>query len=250
MKRNIILSKLRTYNNDLCSLAPGKLYISTINAYSYTLAQRDSVFAAALQSSDILLPDGIGIVIAKRLLTGEKIRKIAGEDFFRFEMSRLNETSSKCLFLGSCHSVLDNIRETAAKEYPNVRVSTYSPPFKDQFTLEDNEKMLEVINKNEPDVLFIGMTAPKQEKWAYENFDQIKANHVVCIGAVFDFYAGTVKRAPKAVISMGMEWLYRLIREPKRLWRRYLFGIPAYILIILREYFELKTMPEWLHIKN
>ena len=94
--------------------------------------------------------------------------------------------------------------------------------------------MLDVINSFVPDVLFVGMTAPKQEIWAHQNFKKIKAKRVISIGAVFDFYAGTVKRAPKWMISLGFEWIYRLIREPKRMWRRYLIGNIKFIAQILK----------------
>jgi len=238
MKRNIELSELSTYKGDLKDLASGKLLISTINAYSYILAQRDLVFAASLTNADVLLPDGVSITMGKRLLTGEKIKKIAGEDFFYYEMNRLNKTGGKCLFLGSSDKVLARIKETASKQFPHVQVFVYSPPYKPTFSAEDTREMLDAVNAIEPDVLFIGMTAPKQEKWAYENFKDIKATHVVCIGAVFDFYAGTVKRAPKIFIQFGLEWFYRLIKEPKRLWRRYIFGNPKYIISILHEYFD------------
>ncbi|MFA6912412.1 MAG: WecB/TagA/CpsF family glycosyltransferase, partial [Proteiniphilum sp.] len=94
------------------------------------------------------------------------------------------------------------------------------------------------VNKVEPDVLFVGMTAPKQEKWTYEYFDQLRAGHICCIGAVFDFYAGTVKRAPKWMIQIGLEWFYRLIREPRRMWRRYLIGNTLFVIGILKEKFR------------
>ena len=95
--------------------------------------------------------------------------------------------------------------------------------------------MLEKINAFEPDALFVGMTAPKQEKWAYEHFTHLQAGHICCIGAVFDFYAGTISRAPQWMIQMGLEWLYRLIKEPRRMWRRYLIGNSKFIWAVVKE---------------
>jgi N-acetylglucosaminyldiphosphoundecaprenol N-acetyl-beta-D-mannosaminyltransferase len=95
--------------------------------------------------------------------------------------------------------------------------------------------MIDIVNEVNPDVLFVGMTAPKQEKWAYQHFGELLAGHVCCIGAVFDFYAGTVKRAPNWMILIGMEWSYRLIKEPRRMWRRYLIGNALFIGNILKE---------------
>ena len=95
--------------------------------------------------------------------------------------------------------------------------------------------MVEQVNDKIPDVLFVGMTAPKQEKWAYQNFDKLNVGHICCIGAVFDFYAGTSKRAPKWMIEIGLEWFYRLLSNPRRMWRRYLIGNVQFIATIIRE---------------
>src|SRR5690606_25086690 len=97
-----------------------------------------------------------------------------------------------------------------------------------------SQMMIEMVNSIEPDVLFVGMTAPKQEKWAFVHFDQIKAGHICCIGAVFDFYAGTVQRAPEWMIAAGMEWSYRLIREPRRMWKRYMLGNTLFVMEMLK----------------
>ena len=129
---------------------------------------------------------------------------------------------------------LVKIIKIAAIEYPNVKIETHSPPFRSQFTTQDTRKMLDAINTFGPEVLFIGMTAPKQEIWAHQNFKKIQAKRVISIGAVFDFYAKTVKRAPKWMIFLGLEWLYRLLKEPKRMWRRYLIGNVKFLVEIFK----------------
>jgi len=182
-----------------------------------------------------LIPDGISIVWAVRWLTGQKIKKIAGSELFFYEMEQLQRIGGKCFFLGSTEATLNCIAERVNKDYPNVKVQWHSPPYKPEFSEEDNLAMLKAINTFQPDVLFIGMTAPKQEKWAYQHYDQFNVNHICCIGAVFDFYAGTVKRAPKWMINMGLEWFYRLIKEPRRMWRRYLIGNSKFIWAVLKE---------------
>lgn len=186
----------------------------------------------------MLLPDGISVVLAMRLLKGRKIKKIAGFDLFQYEMRRVHEQRGKCFFLGSSEQTLRLIKERAQREHPDLQIYSYSPPYKPIFSEEDSRSMIEAVNKVEPDVLFVGMTAPKQEKWTYEYFDQLRAGHICCIGAVFDFYAGTVKRAPKWMIQIGLEWFYRLIREPRRMWRRYLIGNTLFVIGILKEKFR------------
>jgi N-acetylglucosaminyldiphosphoundecaprenol N-acetyl-beta-D-mannosaminyltransferase len=98
--------------------------------------------------------------------------------------------------------------------------------------------MIAAINSFSPDVLFVGMTAPKQEKWVAAHFERLNVKHVGCIGATFDFYAGTVERAPKWMVDANLEWLYRLFREPRRMWRRYVVGNPKFIWFVLRGKFN------------
>lgn len=234
---NLQLFHLTLFNNDLEQLPNKKLLINTINAYCYNIAQKDDVYINALRRSDVLLPDGISIVFAKRLLNATCLRKIAGEDLFYYEMKKLNRTCGKCFFLGSSNQTLDRIKKRANILYPRVSIEVYSPPYATKFSEHENSKMLAEINNFKPDVLFVGMTAPKQEKWAYENLEHIDAGHICTIGAVFDFFAGTVTRAPNWIIKIGFEWLYRLYKEPRRMWRRYLIGNTVFIFLILKEKF-------------
>src|SRR5690606_3127812 len=138
--------------------------------------------------------------------------------------------NAKVMFMGSAESTLDKIAEKARVEFPNIDfVGFYSPPFKTEFDNDDNERMLEAIRLAGPDVLWVGLTAPKQEKWLYENRSKINVPFCGAIGAVFDFYSGTVRRPPRVVQKMGLEWLLRLIQEPRRLWRRTIFSTPIFL---------------------
>jgi N-acetylglucosaminyldiphosphoundecaprenol N-acetyl-beta-D-mannosaminyltransferase len=120
-------------------------------------------------------------------------------------------------------------------EYPDLKVNTYSPPYKNEFSREETMAMIGAVNDFAPDVLFVGMTAPKQEKWVHENRHLIKAPIICSIGAVFDFYAGTVKRPGKFWISIGLEWFPRLLREPRRLWRRTFVSTPVFLWYVIKE---------------
>ena len=205
-----------------------KKLIQTINAYSYVMAERTPQFKQALQNADILIPDGFPIVLAAKLLKKQKIQKIAGADLFFHFMNILNNSNGRVFFIGSTEATLAKIQERAAQEFPNIHVATYSPPYKPKFTIEDSEKMTQAINAHNPDVVFVGMTAPKQEMWAEEHKHDIHAHTICSIGAVFDFYAGTVQRAPQWMIQLKLEWFYRLIKEPKRMWKRYLVYSPLF----------------------
>ncbi|MCQ2089714.1 MAG: WecB/TagA/CpsF family glycosyltransferase [Fibrobacter sp.] len=223
---------------ELADLPEGKLLINTINAFSYNNARKDVLFEEALTKGDVLIPDGISIVRVCKWLNAKSQPKqrIAGWDLFIFEMNKLNEKGGKVMFLGSSEKVLGLIREKAAKTYPNLEVVTYSPPYKPQFTVEDDLNMVKAINDANPDLLWIGMTAPKQEKWTYANWDRLNIHcHVGTVGAVFDFFAGTYKRAPQIWQTLGLEWLYRLLAEPRRMWRRYIIGNTEFLTLAIRE---------------
>lgn len=230
---NLLLSKI--FKERLEDLPNRKLLINTINANSYNVARKDPAFFNALNSADILLPDGVSVVMAARVLLGEKIRKIAGADLFYSQMRRLNAICGTCFFLGCNDSTLKQIYNNAKIEFPDLKVYTYSPPYKQCFSEEDSQRMIELINVVKPDVLFIGMTAPKQEKWAYTYFNELDAKYICSIGAVFDFYAGNIRRAPHWIIYIGLEWLFRLMQEPKRLAMRYIIGNSSFVLFMLRE---------------
>lgn len=207
-----------------------KIIVNTINPHSYCVSKKDSEFEQALKESDVLLPDGIGIVWAVNTLNSQKIHKIAGFDIFIYLMKHLNNNDGSCLFLGASDETLALIHKRCAKDFPNVTVDLYSPPYKSKFTQEDSKKMCDYANKSKSDVIFVGMTAPKQEKWVYQNKNQLNANVICSIGAVFDFYAGTVKRPSSFWIKIGLEWLPRFLKEPKRLAERNLISTPKFIL--------------------
>jgi N-acetylglucosaminyldiphosphoundecaprenol N-acetyl-beta-D-mannosaminyltransferase len=200
-----------------------KLLVSTINQYSYCISEEDAVFKNALLESDVILPDGVGIVAATKWLNGVSIKKIAGADFHEFQLKRLNEIHGSCFYLGASDETLSKIGERLKKEYPNVSFASYSPPYKPSFTEEDTAAMIEAVNSFKPDVLFVGMTAPKQEKWSHANKENLDAKIICSIGAVFDFYAGTVERPNKIWQDLGLEWLGRLLKEPKRMGNRYIY---------------------------
>lgn len=234
--------------NQLKALPQGKLLINTINAHSYNTALKDPLFAKALMKGDVLIPDGASIVKACKWLNAKSKPKerIAGWDLFVHEMSELekdansnSKDSKKVMFMGSSERVLGLIKIKSAEIYPNLEVVTYSPPYKPEFSKEDNAAIVTAINSENPDLLWIGMTAPKQEKWTYTHWNELNIHcHVGTIGAVFDFFAGTAKRAPQWWQDHSLEWLYRLMIEPKRMWRRYIIGNSLFIRNILKEMYE------------
>ena len=240
---NTVMFRLKTLTilgskAELASLPEGKLLINTVNAHSFNTAKKDQLFADALTNGDVLIPDGVSIVKACKWIKAKSQPKerIAGWDLFSFEMNKLEKKGGTVMFMGSSQKVLDLIVKRAAVDYPHLKVVTYSPPYKPEFSDEDNKAIIDAINAANPDLLWIGMTAPKQEKWTYSHWNELNIHcHVGTIGAVFDFFAGTVERAPIWWQEHGLEWLYRLIKEPKRMWRRYIIGNTLFIWNMTKE---------------
>ena len=184
-------------------------FMACANPHSLVQAKANPDFAEALRRADLLLPDGAGILLAARMLG------------------------------------VENLRERLAHEFPNVEVAgVFSPPYKPQFSDQDNLEMVAAINAADANVLWVGMTAPKQEQWILQNRERLNVNFIGAIGAVFDFYAGTKKRAPQWVCDLGLEWLPRLLREPKRLWRRTFVSGPLFLLAVIRQKFARNAQEE------
>jgi len=192
-----------------------KTLINTFSPNSYGLAKTDTVFETALKETDVLILDGMGVAVGSMLINGKNIKKIAGEDCFNFFMNLSNQKSWKVFFLGSTDDTLEKIKTRALKEFKNISVASYSPPYKPEFSEEDNQLMVEKINEFSPDVLFVGLTAPKQEKWGYLHKELHDARIISTIGNVFDWYAGNSKRPAKIWIKLRLEWFVRMFLRPE-----------------------------------
>lgn len=211
------------------------LMVNAMNQYSYCLANKDEEFKKSLQQSNVLFPDRVAVVFAMNFLTGKKVNKIAGADVHHHLLNELNTKSGKCFYLGASNPTLKKITEKIALQFPNIKVGIFSPPFKSEFSEAENAEMIARVNDFNPDVLFVGMTAPNQEKWTYVHKEKLDVKIICTIGAVFDFYAGNINRASQVWINLGLEWFIRLVKEPKRMWRRYLYFGPVFIWLICKE---------------
>jgi N-acetylglucosaminyldiphosphoundecaprenol N-acetyl-beta-D-mannosaminyltransferase len=238
IKNNIKLLGYDVFCGDLNTLSLSnfsskrKVVVNTINAHSYVVAKKDENFKKSLKLSDFLIPDGSGIVLAARVLLNKKIDKITGPDLHEYLLNDLNKTKGSCFYMGSSDVTLGLIRDKIKRDYSSITVGVYSPPYKEKLSDLDNKEIIKQINLFSPDVLFVGMTAPKQEKWLEENKDKLNFRIASCVGAAFDFYAGKLLRPNPVYISLHLEWLGRLIKEPKRLWKRSL-SIPIFLIYLL-----------------
>ncbi len=208
------------------------------NPHSLVVARTDSEFRAALEGADAVVADGVGCRWGGALAGISVGPRITGSDYFAAIMAALNRSAGRAYFFGSRDEVLDRLTARARREFPGVTFATFSPPY-GVWSAQDNQRMLADIRRFAPDVLWVGMTAPKQEKWVAANLADISASVVGSIGAVFDYYAGVTQRAPRWICELGLEWLYRLPREPKRLWRRTFVSAPKFLWFVCLERFGL-----------
>ena len=216
--------------------ALGPFVFACANPHSLTVAHRDPAFKRALSEADAVVADGVGVQIAANLCGRTLGPRITGIDYFRALMSALDSRGgARVVYFGSHEEVLDKLLARAAVAFPSVSVTgAISPPY-GEWSPETNQRFIDEINASRPDVLWVGMTAPKQEKWVRDNQHKLQCGVVGSIGAVFDYFAGTVRRAPDWVCDLGLEWAYRLSREPGRLWQRTFVSAPRFLGLAMSE---------------
>lgn len=210
--------------------------LACMNPHSYYMADFDSNYKVALLGSDWLIPDGVGIIAASRLLKDKVHSKISGFDIFEQLSAKINSVGGvKVFFLGSSIDTLEKIISKYERQYPNIEVvGSFSPPFEKDMSEETNQISIEKINGSKADIVWVGLSAPKQEKWMLRNKNTLNSKLAFGIGAVFDFYSGNIVRSSPIFRDNGLEWLPRLIQEPRRLWRRTFISAPYFVLSICR----------------
>lgn len=245
IKENILGYNVNIFTAEECadrifeSLRAGKRsWLACFNPHSYVLALKDKVFTGALKDADWLVPDGSGIVLASRFLGGRITARVTGSDVFSGLNKLMNDAGSmRVFFLGTTEETLSAIIQKMRIDYPGIKVTgAYSPPFKDVYSSAEISAMVKAVNSAAPDVLWVGMSAPKQEKFIMENRARLNVNFVAAIGAVFDFYPGNVRRDTDSwLVNHGVEWLPRLLQEPRRLWRRMFVSAPIFIWHVIKK---------------
>lgn len=218
-------------------------WIACFNPHSYAVSLKDPEFEFALKSADWLVPDGSGIILASKINGGSIRNRITGYDVFTLIHTHLESIGrGRVFFLGSNETTLRKMVDRLKNEYPSIQVvGTYSPPYKSEFTEEESKLMIDAVNKCAVDVLWVGMTAPKQEKWILKHISALDVKLVGAVGAVFDFYAGNIKRSHPLFQKLGLEWLPRLLQEPKRLWRRTFISAPIFLSHVILAKFKMKS---------
>ena len=231
----VCTQSLEKLTEDICSglgrLESRRRWLACLNPHSYVVSRTNAPFLMALRTAHWLVPDGAGIVLASRLLGGHIRRRVTGPDIFSTVSALANRRGAfSALFIGSTPQTLAEIRNRYAAEFNNAApIAVHSPPFKAKFGGDDVAQIRDLVNHHSPDLLWIGLSAPKQELLLSDLHNSADYGFAAAIGAEFDFYAGTVRRAPKLFKNCGLEWLPRLAQEPMRLWHRTLISSPLFV---------------------
>ncbi len=218
--------------------------IVTSNAKNIILSKEEIEIREAVNNSSLSVPDGISLILVARMLGYHLKERVYGPDLMLGFLRATQNKGYSHFFYGSTPEILDLLIKNLKAKFPGLKIAGYhSPPFR-ELTEEEDKKAVEVINKVSPDVLWIGLGGVKQELWMYNHRDRSKVPVMVGVGAAFDFLSGTKKQAPKWMQKSGLEWLFRLITEPRRLWKRYILGNSIFIYLICKELISGRLLKE------
>jgi N-acetylglucosaminyldiphosphoundecaprenol N-acetyl-beta-D-mannosaminyltransferase len=212
------------------------LYICCAPASSLVFARDDPALRFALDRAAIVTPDGMGVVYAARLL-GEAIKdRVYGPDLMLAQCARAAANGQRIwLYGGFDESALAALRDALVKRFPGLQIAgSHSPPHR-PLTPDEADLLTAKINRDAPDIVWVGLGSPKQEIWMHDIRADLSAPVLCGVGAAFDFIAGRVPQAPRWAQRVGIEWAYRLMREPRRLGRRYLRTLPRFALLVMRQ---------------
>jgi N-acetylglucosaminyldiphosphoundecaprenol N-acetyl-beta-D-mannosaminyltransferase len=195
-------------------------YVTLTNAHGVTLSRRDAELDSALRGASLVLPDGVSIVIAARMLGCPHKGRVTGPSLLLRLCQWGVERGYRHYFYGAAEGVADRLAAKLKVKYPGLRVvGTSSPPFRD-LTDEEDCRVVQRINDARPDVVWVGLGAPKQEKWMARHAGRLNAAALIGVGAAFDFHSGNARWAPAWIRRAGCEWAFRLALDPGRMWRR------------------------------
>ena len=227
--------------NQIISLSQNKQssYVCIANVHMVIESYLDKSFQDIVNSADMVTPDGMPLAKAIKLLYKIPQDRVAGMDLLPDLIDFCGQNNKKIFLYGSTNDILEKIESKAKNSYPNIDILSYSPPFR-RLLQEEEDAIIKSINLFNPDFVFVALGCPKQEKWMAEHKDKINSC-MVGLGGAFEVYAQAKSRAPKWMQDYSLEWLYRLMQDPKRLWKRYLITNTLYIYLLIIELIKIKV---------
>lgn len=209
----------------------------TFNLDFLRISYENEKFKEVCKNAKLVLADGIGVTLLLKLKYEKSITRITGNDIFNLLLEIANDKKLKLALVGSSQKSLDLLRTKLLKTFSDSIIMTISPPLLFETQETDNSVVIDKLKRFKPDILIAALGCPRQELWLAENMKTINATINVGVGAALDFYSGIKKRAPVFLQKIGLEWFWRLINEPRRLFRRYIVkDIPFYLKIFFRSY--------------
>jgi N-acetylglucosaminyldiphosphoundecaprenol N-acetyl-beta-D-mannosaminyltransferase len=218
-------------------------YVCATNVHSVMEARRDGAVRSALNGARLVVPDGMPLVWLGRLEGHRGVRRVYGPDLTLQLCERAARRGYRCFFYGGAEGVAGALADALARRFPGLPVvGAEAPPFR-PLTAAEDEEAVGRINAAAPDLVFVGLGCPKQELWMAAHRGRLAAAALLGVGAAFDFHTGRVSQAPRWMMGAGLEWLFRLGREPRRLWHRYLVYNPAFLFQVALERLGLRRHP-------
>lgn len=215
-------------------------YVCVTGVHGVIESQRDPDLRAILCASGLTTPDGMPLVWLNKLLGLRYVGRVYGPDLMLAICARSVEKGYRHFLYGGDAGVADALAARLRERFPGVQiVGAYTPPFR-PLTPEEDGEIVRMIDDARPDIVWVGLSTPKQERWMAAHHRRIAAPVMVGVGAAFDFHAGRKKQAPRWMRQSGLEWLFRLLQEPRRLWRRYLINNPTFIALVLLQALRLR----------
>lgn len=209
-------------------------YVCVTGVHGVMESQADPGLLAVHNASGLTVPDGVPLVWCARRAGSAETARVYGPDLMLAVLERAAERGWSSYFYGGAPGVPEQLASTMAARFPGLRVAgSESPPFR-PLTAQESLEVVERINGSGADLVWVGLSTPKQERWMAAHRAGLDAAVLLGVGAAFDFHTGRVRQAPSWMQTRGLEWLFRLAVEPRRLWRRYLSNNPRFVVAILR----------------
>jgi N-acetylglucosaminyldiphosphoundecaprenol N-acetyl-beta-D-mannosaminyltransferase len=209
-------------------------YVCITGAHGVMESRHDEQLRDILNNAGMVTADGMPLVWFARFIDGAPAERVYGPDLMKALTAISPARGYRHFYYGGPPGLVEKLRATLEARYPGLAVAgTFSPPFR-ELTPEEDEAVVATVNAARPDILWVGLSTPKQEFWMARHLGRIEAPVMIGVGAAFDFLAGTKPQAPRWMQRHGLEWVFRLLTEPRRLWRRYAYIVPGFALLTLR----------------
>ncbi len=210
-------------------------YVCVTGVHGVIESQRDEGLRRIHNASGLTTPDGMPLVWLSWLKGHHQVGRVYGPDLMLALCERSVTWSYRHFFYGGAEGVPEQLVANLRQRFPEFQVGGfYSPPFR-PLTPEEDEQVVQMINQAAPDIVWVGLSTPKQERWMADHVGRVKAPVLIGVGAAFDFITGRKRQAPRWMQRNGLEWLFRLLTEPRRLWRRYLVNNPLFVSLVLAQ---------------